>query len=65
MARVLLENKADVNASNKFQESALLWASVHGMADVAKILIKYDADVNTKSSFPNTYTAVQWAIRKG
>jgi ankyrin repeat protein len=52
VARVLLTNKADVNAKNRFYSStALHLAALSGNTNMAKLLIENGADVNAQDAF--------------
>ena len=46
VAKVLIQNGADVNAVNESKETALHLASAKGHVDVVKVLIQNGADVN-------------------
>jgi ankyrin repeat protein len=72
--QLLLEKGSDVNAKNKIDETALMWA-VHDLAKM-KLLIQHGADVNAKAKSGNTplliatvgqgkYDAVKLLLDKG
>ena len=46
VAKVLIQNDADVNAVDKWKQSVLMLTAGKGHADVAKVLIQNGADVN-------------------
>ena len=76
--RLLLDRGVDVNAIDSFQkQTALMWASAEGHADVVDALIKAGANPNLKAHVnPLTerknadhptggFTALMWATRNG
>src|SRR5215204_2704509 len=50
--QLLIEKGSDVNAKNKLDETALMWAA-HDLAKI-KLLIRHGADVNAKAKSGNT-----------
>ena len=46
IAKYLIDNGADVNASNNFSSTPLHQASVSGDFEIVKYLVENDADVN-------------------
>jgi len=63
VAKLLLENGAEVNAVGKFGRTPLHLASAAGCADFVKLLIKYDATVNVSDTFG--YTPLHYAAAAG
>ncbi len=59
VVRLLLENKAKVDLSNKLGQSPFWIASHNGHSDTAKVLLKYGADVNLKDRYGRTPL---WAV---
>lgn len=59
--KLLLAAGADVNAKNKYKDTALIWAAVRGSYKIAKTLLEANADVNAKNN--NGETALSM-IRK-
>jgi hypothetical protein len=59
----LIAARADVNAKNNNGETALMWASDKGHAEVVNALLTARADVNAKAN--NGETALMWASYKG
>ena len=59
----LISTGADVNAKNKWGETALMLAAQHGRAEAVKILIEAKADMNAKSE--SGYTALMLAAMNG
>lgn len=49
----LLETGADVNAADKYGNTALHWIAVNGNAEIIRLLIKTGVSVNIKNSFGN------------
>jgi hypothetical protein len=47
---MLLENGADVNATDKWGRTALLWASHYGYTEIVKMLLKEGADVDASDN---------------
>jgi ankyrin repeat protein len=54
VAELLLADKADVNAKDKYGDTPLHSASTHGYKDVAELLLVKGADVNSKDIFGQT-----------
>jgi uncharacterized protein len=76
--RALLARGVDVNATESFQQqTALMWASAEGHADVVEALIKAGASPNLKAHVSSLterknadhptggFTALMWAARNG
>ncbi|MBP9888460.1 MAG: ankyrin repeat domain-containing protein [Leptospiraceae bacterium] len=61
IVKLLIANKADVNAMNKYDGTALMMASRH--LEIVKWLIANNADVNAKTD--NGWTALMMASRYG
>ena len=61
VAKVLIQNGADVNAEDK-KTTALHWAAEKGHVDVVKVLIQNGADVNFLCVF---VTAIRFDQPKG
>ena len=59
----LIEKGADVNAADKYGNTALMKACVKGRTDIAEFLIEKGADIDTKGEFG--YTALMKACVKG
>ena len=51
---------ANVNAIDEICWTALIWAAIYGFTEILEVLLKYNADVNTKSD--NGRTALLWTI---
>ena len=58
-ARLLIKAGADVDAKDKFAETALMYAAQNNAADTTKLLIKAGADVNAKTR--QEWTALRYA----
>ena len=54
---------ADVNAKDKYGDTALILAAWYGYTEVAKLLLAAGADVNAKDN--GGYTALIWAAYYG
>jgi ankyrin repeat protein len=63
LARVqqLIESGVDINATDRRNLTALMWASSNGNIEIARLLIEKGADVNAHSG----WTALIWAAAKG
>ena len=48
IARLLIENGADIDAQDKYQRTALMRASARGNTDMVALLVENGADVNVK-----------------
>ena len=59
IAKVLLENGADPNIQDEY-ENTLLHRAVESIEKV-KLLVKYGADINKKNS--GGFTPLMWAVR--
>ena len=59
--KMLIEDSAEVNASDEIERTALHWAAEQGHVDVAKVLIQNGADVNAVDHFKAT--ALHFAIK--
>jgi|GEM_PF-1199551 len=60
LAQLLLDHKADVNASNTEGVTALMYASLHPNTEIAKFLIDHKADVNATNN--KGETALTFAV---
>lgn len=49
ICKLLLENKASVNVTNKQGLTPLHYAALHGHSSICKILRNYGADISAKS----------------
>ena len=63
VVKVLLEQGADVNATNEDGHTALHIAAIRNRAGVAKVLLEHGADVN--ATVGNGWTALEIAADKG
>jgi len=54
IAKLLLENKADVNWKDGFNSSAILYATSSGNIEMVKLLLEYGADINDNDGKGNT-----------
>jgi len=63
MARLLLLNGADVNASNRYKSSPLMYAVKYGSSALVGLILSYYPKLETPS-FMDT-TAVHWAVFNG
>ena len=70
--KLLLDNKANINAEDKNGQTALMWAAEKGLDKIVELLIKNGADINAKDNNGNTalfYTSnaeiVELLIKKG
>lgn len=54
IARLLLDNKADVDWKDGFNTSAILYAASSGSIDMVKLLLDYGADINDNDGKGNT-----------
>ena len=50
MVKLLLAQKADVNAQDKNGSTPLHWAAAGGLPDMAELLFTYNADVNIQDT---------------
>ena len=60
-ARILIELGAAVNLTDRYGQTALMYAAQKGLADIASLLLKNGADVNA-SDTADGFTAMDWAI---
>ena len=60
---MLLEKGVDVNAKNRYRETALHKASMYGHTEIVAMLMEKGADVNTKDR--DDYTALYEASNNG
>ena len=59
-------NGANVNAKNKYSDTALMLVAKNGRTDVAELLLKHGANVNAKGNYGNYgYTALMYAAYNG
>ena len=63
MAKLLLEQGADVAAANNDGSTALMWAARRGHEAVAQLLLQHGADVAAANN--DGSTALMWAARRG
>jgi hypothetical protein len=63
VAKLLIQNGADVNAVNKYNWTSLHFTTSKGHADVAKLLIQNGADVNAVDK--NNCTSLHFTTSKG
>lgn len=54
IAKLLLDNKADVNWKDGFNTSAILYAASSGSIDMVKLLLEYGADIKDNDGKGNT-----------
>ena len=54
IAKLLLDNKANVNWKDGFNTSAILYAASSGSIDMVKLLLEYGADINDNDGKGNT-----------
>lgn len=54
IARLLLDNKADVNWKDGFNTSAILYAASSGSIEMVKLLLEHGADINGNDGKGNT-----------
>ena len=64
MVKLLCENGADVNQTNKFGETILFHACSKNKVELVQIVLDLGADVNTKSSSGFKDTALGIACKK-
>ncbi len=60
----LLAKGVDVNARTTYGATALAFASDKGQVEVVKVLLRHNANVNTRDSFYNA-TPLTWALDRG
>lgn len=63
IAKILIENGAEVDARSKDRQTPLHLAAKYGNENTLKILIDNKADVNSKDS--NEFTALHYAVQNG
>src|SRR5215471_18030891 len=61
--RMLLANRAEVNAKNEFDETPLLDASRNGQRDIAGLLLAAQADANAENK--DVGPPLLWAANNG
>lgn len=54
VVRVLLEAGADVNAKDRYGQSALLWGASSGSVDVVQVLLDNGASIDSQDNFQHT-----------
>ncbi|WP_196887303.1 ankyrin repeat domain-containing protein [Aureivirga sp. CE67] len=54
IAKLLLENQADVNWKDGFKTSAILYAASNGNLEMIKLLLEYGANINDNDGNKNT-----------
>lgn len=54
IVELLLKNKADVNAKDVFNTTALMYAASSGNKEMVELLLSYNADVNASDGQGNT-----------
>ena len=64
LVEFFLSRGADINATDSYNRSALIWAADRGDLDTALCLIKYGADLEVKESLYES-TALNWAAWRG
>jgi ankyrin repeat protein len=50
MARLLLENRADIEEQDYFEETALHWAACRGHEGMVRLLLEKGADIRAQTS---------------
>ena len=63
VAKVLIDNGADIKAKDEYGHTALHMAASEGRIELAKVLIGNGADINVKDQ--NGHTALYEATRSG
>ena len=63
IAKILLQNRPDVNLPDKYGVTALMQAAGEGYPDIVKRLLNRGADVNAKDK--HGWNALAWAARSG
>ena len=61
LVKLLIENRANVNARNENGIQPLDWALLHGHRDLAKLLVQMTADLDSKNVDGNT--PFWWALK--
>jgi ankyrin repeat protein len=52
--KLLIENHCDVNISNSYWETALMWAAFNSQFELITLLIDNHCDVNARDILENT-----------
>ena len=63
MVKTLLANGAEVNAKDRYNQTALMCASLKGHKDVAKLLLECGADVGVRTK--KGFSALSIATERG
>lgn len=54
IVELLLKHRADINAKDKYEKTALMLASERGFIEIVKLLLETGADVNAKDNIDHT-----------
>jgi hypothetical protein len=63
IARLLLQNGAEVNAKGNYGSTPLHWAAIHGHVDILHLLVENGANLEAQEN--DGYRALHWATRYG
>ncbi len=65
MVAFLLDQGAEVNATDHFGRTPLRWAADEGFHGIAQVLLSRSAEILVKSAHEGGYTALHWAATRG